>query len=273
MRERLRHIRDVAKWWWALVAALWSTFWIADSVIEKWGSATVKTWWDAHTQHFPTDWQTWLIGLLVIALLLILEGSYQHSECMAKAASAEASALRELAASLKEELRIERDRSKPHFSLLVGRNVTVPAQESLRKAFGNDVQAVVLIELVITNTGAPSITSAWECEVKYQGRTIKGEFFIHTSGSLDFDGRIKIVRSDFIQEKSDVEPIKTGTKAVGWAGLIFRDITKDQLVQPETAWIISCADIFGGKWSVEHHPSGRAVEKLSYIPGGVVPKN
>jgi hypothetical protein len=79
MRKRLKHIRSIAKWWWALVAALWSTFWIADGAIGKWGSQTVKAWWDAHTEHLPTNWQAWLIGLLGIALLLILEGSYRRS--------------------------------------------------------------------------------------------------------------------------------------------------------------------------------------------------
>src|SRR6266403_1105112 len=117
MHGLVRHLRKIAKWWWALIAVAWSAFWVADNAIAKWGSFRVRAWWDAHTQHFPSNWETWLIGLLVIALALIIGGSYQHSRTTAKAAEAEVKIFKELAASLQEELRVERERSKPNFEI------------------------------------------------------------------------------------------------------------------------------------------------------------
>jgi hypothetical protein len=217
--------------------------------------------------HLPLHW--WTIGLLILTVGILLEGSH---EAIVGRESEHEHTKAELA-GVREELRIERDRSRPNFILSVGRTVVTPAQEATRKAFGNEIDAASLCELIIANSGAASVTGGWQCEVKHQTKTVQASIFIHTTGEMNFDGRLRIVRSDFIQEKSDITPITTGNRSVGWLGMTFNGITKDELVLPETTWIISCFDIFGRRWSLEHHMSGKAAEKLGYVPGGVIPTN
>lgn len=46
------------------------------------GSESQKTDWKAATLHFPFGWQTWLIGLLLIVLVLVYDASYRHAKRM-----------------------------------------------------------------------------------------------------------------------------------------------------------------------------------------------
>jgi hypothetical protein len=77
--ERYNHFREIARWWWALILALWSAFWLIDTMIAKWGDPPLKKLWDQNTLHIPRGWQYWVIGLLGISILLVIEGSFRHS--------------------------------------------------------------------------------------------------------------------------------------------------------------------------------------------------
>jgi hypothetical protein len=73
------HCKRLSNRWWAVIAVAWSVFSGIATTIGIWGSAVTKTKWTAFTLHFPFGWQTWLIGLLVIGLLFVYDGSYRHA--------------------------------------------------------------------------------------------------------------------------------------------------------------------------------------------------
>jgi hypothetical protein len=79
LKARANHIGHIANGWWAMILAMWSLVTAADTVIEKWGSDAAKKWWDGIWLLPKVGWKGWLIGLLVITVLLIFEGSYRHS--------------------------------------------------------------------------------------------------------------------------------------------------------------------------------------------------
>jgi hypothetical protein len=76
---RWDHLKSIGNKWWSLVLGAYGLFFAADEAIEKWNPLNTKMWWEAHTPHLPTRWEAWLIGLLVITVMLVLEGSFQHA--------------------------------------------------------------------------------------------------------------------------------------------------------------------------------------------------
>src|ERR1700687_2281892 len=78
--ERYVHFKEIASRWWIVVVGLWSAFWAIDSMMTKWASPTLKATWDENTSHVPRGWQYWLIGLLVITIILVLDGSFRHAK-------------------------------------------------------------------------------------------------------------------------------------------------------------------------------------------------
>jgi hypothetical protein len=87
-KERGRHTKAIGAWWWAVVAALYGTFWALDEVIEKWNPFDLKIWWDAHTTQLPSRWEIWLIGFLLLSIIGIIDGSYRHHKWTLKTLSA-----------------------------------------------------------------------------------------------------------------------------------------------------------------------------------------
>jgi hypothetical protein len=78
-RHRFAHFRSIAKWWWWVVATAWSVLFGVDAVVQKWASTAHKTSWNALTEHLPFgNWQLWLIGLLLLTLIMLFEGSFRH---------------------------------------------------------------------------------------------------------------------------------------------------------------------------------------------------
>jgi hypothetical protein len=75
----IAHSRKLSNWWWAVIAGVWSAFSVADTIINHWGSDSLKADWKAATLHFPFGWQTWTIGILVSILILVYHESYRHS--------------------------------------------------------------------------------------------------------------------------------------------------------------------------------------------------
>lgn len=63
-----------------LIEVLWAIISNADLAISKWGSERVKAAWEGWL-HPHWSWKTWMIGALLIAIVLLVEGSYQwHSK-------------------------------------------------------------------------------------------------------------------------------------------------------------------------------------------------
>lgn len=90
---RLRHARSIASWWWAGIGGLLALFQTVDWAMERWASSACKAQWEAHTAHLPFGWQAWLIGILVIYVLVIIDGSYRRACKLRAAGECERSAL------------------------------------------------------------------------------------------------------------------------------------------------------------------------------------
>lgn len=78
LKDRGHHTKAIGKSWWFLVATAWAVFWAVDASIEKWDVFGTKIWWEAHTTHLPAHWQEWLLGILVLTIIGLIDGSYRH---------------------------------------------------------------------------------------------------------------------------------------------------------------------------------------------------
>lgn len=67
-----------------MTALAYSAFSFTDTIITHWGSDTTKATWEAATLHFPFGLQTWLIGILLIVLVLVYDGSYRNTRKLEK---------------------------------------------------------------------------------------------------------------------------------------------------------------------------------------------
>ncbi len=78
MWGRLAHFRRITRWGWFVIYELgWvAVFTNIDLIIGKYGSEQAKVSWERFT-HPHWGWRIWLIGALVIALVLMVEGSYR----------------------------------------------------------------------------------------------------------------------------------------------------------------------------------------------------
>ena len=108
LKARCLHIKNIGKTWSLLAGAVWGLFWAADAFIEKYDPMGIKPSWDAGTTHLPSHWQTWLVGLLLLVMLSIIEGSYRHHTATSKKS---ASVLNDLTARV-EKLTWPDDRPK-----------------------------------------------------------------------------------------------------------------------------------------------------------------
>ncbi len=79
LKERWDHSKSIGKTWWWLFPILYSAFWGIDSSINKWDFG-IKDSWNKHTAHLPKHWEGWLIGLLLLMILSLIEGSYRHHQ-------------------------------------------------------------------------------------------------------------------------------------------------------------------------------------------------
>jgi hypothetical protein len=113
IKARCLHAKNIGKTWSLLVAGAWGFFWAADAVVEKYDPYGIKVWWDAHTTHLPSHWQTWLTGLLLILLLALVEGSFRQQEATAAKVQSDLTKQKEKIESLETKVRELEDGSKP----------------------------------------------------------------------------------------------------------------------------------------------------------------
>ncbi len=85
LKSRLGHVGDISSGWSAMIMAAWTALTAADTLIEKWGSDGFRKSWEGMWLLPKVGWRGWLIGLLVITVLAIFEGSYRKSRKMAEA--------------------------------------------------------------------------------------------------------------------------------------------------------------------------------------------
>jgi hypothetical protein len=80
--SRAKHVGHIAHWCWAVIYGLWTLVCSVDVLVEHYGSDSFKavynTWWITP----KWGWETYIIGLLVITVFAILEGSYRHTSLL-----------------------------------------------------------------------------------------------------------------------------------------------------------------------------------------------
>lgn len=80
---RARHVFHIARWWWALIyTGAWSAISIAETMVAHYGSDTVKAAYNRAWLAPRWGWKVWIIGILVITLFCIVEGSYRHTQAL-----------------------------------------------------------------------------------------------------------------------------------------------------------------------------------------------
>jgi hypothetical protein len=77
MHTRTEHFKAVFGAWWAVVTAIWSLISSADTLVGKYGSDSLKKWWDAAWTP-KWGWKVWIIGLLIITLAFVLEFTFRE---------------------------------------------------------------------------------------------------------------------------------------------------------------------------------------------------
>jgi hypothetical protein len=214
VQERFGHLKTIVRWWWLLIAGLWSAFWVVNDCIGKWGSNALKTQWESATLHLPPTWQIWLIGLLVIGILLIVEGSYRHFRDSEKSTARKMADLQADYDLVKAELRLEKDRSLPKLSLLITQVATTPCGEANR-------DALLLLSMSIENTGAPSIVKNFSVSVAFGEKRIKADMLVgpirDERVTLGDDGSFMELRMvNYLPNKVYENPIPSGGGAAGW---------------------------------------------------------
>jgi hypothetical protein len=79
LEDRLKHIGRIARWWWAVTYGAWTLLCSFDVLVEHYGSESLKA--SYNNGWIAPKWglHAWVIGLLVITVFAILEGSYKYS--------------------------------------------------------------------------------------------------------------------------------------------------------------------------------------------------
>jgi hypothetical protein len=214
-------------------------------------------------------WQWWTIGLLILIIVVVLEGGHA---AIVKRESEHEQTRRELA-DVRDELRTERDRSRPKFKITFGRVGVFPGKQPPLQ----HVDTMAQMEVIIANSGSPSIATDFDCELHYKGQVLRLTFWVFggVGSTVSFHNKagepiIKLTPQDLIQEKT-VKPIQTGDRTIGWALLQVMGIEAKDLTTPDTKLVFSCADVVGTRYSGEYRMTGLAADKPGYIQGGVLP--
>jgi hypothetical protein len=104
LRTRWKHARAIAKTWSFVVPGIWGIFWAADAAIEKWDFG-VKLWWDKYTTQLPSRWEVWMLGLLVLVIFGLIDGSYRIHTAATTKHENETLSLQSQLSELKESLK------------------------------------------------------------------------------------------------------------------------------------------------------------------------
>ncbi len=82
IKDRFKHGGRIGQWWWAMIFGAWTLVCSADVLVGKYGSDSFKVAWDAAWKLPKFGWEVWIIGLLMITVLMIFEGSYRHTRSL-----------------------------------------------------------------------------------------------------------------------------------------------------------------------------------------------
>jgi len=227
----------------------------------------------ARLQHrwdgLPRWWA--VVGLLLFVGYKVLKANYAGFEEQRQRLAAQLAVEATKVASLRRDLDSERERLRPFFRLRVNNQLVASVNPGIKR----HPDSVAHLEIILTNSGAQSIAADWACQVKHQGSSVYGTLCVPQKGQVvglaDDAGKPKIdlQRDDFIVYKT-TSPIPSGGRVMGWIGVVFEGLTREQLLDADTEWVVSCADADDRRWEVAHK-GGEEIMELTYVPGGVEP--
>lgn len=80
LTARASHVGQIARSWWAMIYGLvWSALCSVDVLVGHYGTDSFKTAYNSAWIAPKWGWKVWIIGLLVITVLVIVEGSFRDA--------------------------------------------------------------------------------------------------------------------------------------------------------------------------------------------------
>src|ERR1022692_1829687 len=77
--HRIKHVGQIAHLWWVVIYGAWALLCSLDVFVEHYASESFKVTYNNLWEAPKWGWQIWIIGLLVITVFAIFEGSYQYA--------------------------------------------------------------------------------------------------------------------------------------------------------------------------------------------------
>jgi hypothetical protein len=232
---RWKHAEAIGKTWWFLFPALWGLFWSLDESIEKWNLLGLKVWWDKNTTHLPKHWETWLAVLLVLTILGLIEGSFRYHRGHVVAHAVEIAGLNHIIEVLREELRLERDRSKPELHPLITQVSAALFSPPQVSTATHETNTLLVLGMAIENTGAPSIVKRFSAQIEIRDEFLKADIALGPPGDFTAnrsDGKILTYsKQDYLPIKAYSAPIPTGGGVHGWLRAVVRYMHPDDVWQ------------------------------------------
>lgn len=156
--------------------------------------------------------------------------------------------------ALDQQLKIEKDHSKPNFNAEAGVTYVSPAG-------GKNESSIVLVLGIITNTGAPSIASHFQVSVKVKDTTTMGQFFPYGEKIVvpasKTSPAITLHRDDNLVKKSMLQPIPTGGAVQGYCIVFVPNVKTEDILTVGSIITLSFNDASGKNYTVEQIQSGK----------------
>lgn len=284
---RWNHFKSAGKTWWILAPALWGLFWAVNDSIEKWGnSSPLKVWWEVHTTHAPSHWQTWLDVFLILFALGLVDGGYRRSKEMSDEYEGRQKGIKDESERKLKAAIDDHTKSKAHFEGKIKeleqkiKEIEDKSKPKLKGAITQSTSWTAvdgLIELLfpvsIVNEGAPSAAGGWHMHIT---SPTLGEQTIQFTriGVMNIDAENlgiqgKLEDKDGIYETA-IPPIQTGAFVSGW--LRFRipggQKVKDEITNGQARMIIHFYDVKGIQYEIQYQ-SNPVKANMVYVPGTV----
>jgi hypothetical protein len=159
----------------------------------------------------------------------------------------------------KNKLEKELDHSKPKLSAEIGLTSVAPAGE-------NNENSLVIILVVIKNTGAPSIASDFVLSIKIDGKESIGQFFPLAEGKIrlrsTFGQELLLKPDDNLILKSGSQPILTGGAVNGFCMVLIPNVNCEDNFS-KGIMILNFKDVFGNDYATEHKMTGEQSIKIT----------
>ncbi|MEE9910118.1 MAG: hypothetical protein K4571_00200 [Deltaproteobacteria bacterium] len=181
-----------------------------------------------NTQQQSVFWSCVLIAFIISAAILLFQQ-------------------RKVINTITKELDEEKENKRPKLTAEFNVFAVAPAGKL-------NEDSIVSLTATITNVGAPSIISHVELILKKEGREIKGENIVLSSGPIVFEGndiKLQVRQEDNLTRQGISHPIPTRGALHGWHVVLFRNIKREEIYSPTTTVIFRFKDVTGALYTTE----------------------